>query len=576
MVTIDEIRDFKTDMISKRHNQRVKEQNTDLGFFNDDYPLPLVKDKDYALRTGYVSGMVNGVTGQIISDNPRVFTKSRKETSTLQEASNRIASEMNRWAKYLQGYSINPYSESFKNKNIYGENWIYVVHNRQLALWDEKVSWQEALPDAVPIHFILYDPTVVFSDPSEDIGGKPKRVVVSYKRTIGDILASYPKWTKRENRPFHEEVEFLFYVDKEAMYAEADMEPLFRDIKGEYASGIGVRQNPYGLVPFTHTYSGWGKETADRKPELLAFGRVRMMRDMIVEDSTMRSNFSYNFTKFAHRAKTLINRTGQPVGADAFKEYQDMPDAISEIVLPPGEADFTVDESQLFEAPVFAYADRLRADLAMEYPMPLRGVATGTSGRQEDILRGSGLVLYNAPLLNTEREWAEAFDIGMQICYKLPGMKPPKLQEDDIRSYSEVTVKIRREDPTELSRKAADGDRAYQNGIIDHETNLVENRGKTKEEARLIKSRLLADDVERNDPTLRMLIARQMAQEIGLEDEYEALKAEMAEREKGINASPEQGSRGGEPREGKIETELGGEMSDMSLERRPTRLSPER
>ena len=573
MVTVKEIKDFK-EYMTMRHSQRLKEQDTDLDFFKDEYLLPLIKDKDYALRTGYVAGMVNGITGQVIGDNPRVFTKVRKENATVQEASDRIASEMNRWAKNLQRYNVNPYQESFKSKNVLGESWIYVVHNQRLALWEGEESWQEVLPDAMPVHFILYDPTVVFSDPSEDIGGKPKRVIVVYKRTIGDILSSYPHWTKGGSRPLNEKVEFLFYVDKETMYAEADEEPLFRDIKKAFANGTGSRHNPYGLVPFVHRYSGWGKETADRSPELLAFSRVRMIRNMITEDSTMRSDFSYNIHRFAHRAKTLINRTGEPVGPDAFKEYLDLPDAISEIVLPAGESEFKVEESQLFEPAVFAYADRLRGDLAMEYPMPLRGMATGTSGRQEDILRGSGLALYNAPLLNTEEEWAEALDIAMKVCYELPKMIPPKLKKDDIHSYSEVKVKLKREDPTELSRRAADGDRKYQLGIIDQETNLTQYQGYTKEESKSIATNLLVDDIQRNHPVMREIIARQMAAEIGQEEEFNAISAELKEEKGGINQSPQYGSKGGEAREGKAETELGREMSDTSLERRPTRLSP--
>jgi len=357
------------------------------------------------------------------------------------------------------------------------------------------------------------------------------------------------------------------------MYAEADEEPLFRNLKGEYLNGNGYRKNPYGFVPFVHRYSGWGKDTSTKSPELLAFSRIRMIRDMIQEDSTMRSDFQYNIHKFAHRAKTLINKTGKSVGEDAFIEYSDAPDAITEIVLPPGDSSFNVEESQVFEAPVFAYHDRIKADLAGEYPMPLRGVATGTSGRQEDILAGHGLALYDCALQNTNTEWADAFDMAIKICYKIPGILPPGLKQDDNGSYSEITVDSKREDPTELSRRAADGDRKYQLGIIDHETNLIDYQGYTKEQAQNIMANILVDDVTRNDPIIRQIMGQTLAREIGMEDEYNALAMQAQQMEKGINPPPQYGERGGQQREGNIQTQLGREMSDMG-ERRPTRLSP--
>ena len=80
-ITKKEIIDYKSYLIKKRHQTRVKEQQTDQDFFNDTYPLVLIKDSKYQIRTGFVAGMVNGVTNQIIKNHPKVYTKARKDTA---------------------------------------------------------------------------------------------------------------------------------------------------------------------------------------------------------------------------------------------------------------------------------------------------------------------------------------------------------------------------------------------------------------------------------------------------------------------------------------------------------------
>ncbi len=565
-MNIEEIREYKKYQVGTRHSERVRNQKTDQGFFEDKYIIPFVKAK-YQLRTGFVAEMANGITQQSIASQPKVFTKPRQETKEIEDASDRVASLLNKWGKGLSKQSTNPFKQTFKATAFTrGEAWVYTPHKTELALWKGDTSWQEKHPDIIPVHFILYDPMVVFADPSEFVDGKPTRVLVYYKRKVADVKASYPKFNTSAGDS--ELVEFLFYVDKDTMYAEADEKPLFLDKNGKLTNGDGRRKNIYGLIPFAHCYSGYGQDTEDHNPEMLAFTRTRMIQDKVTLDATMASAFRHNIIEFAWRARTVLNQSGVEISPDAYREYRpNEPGKLNELTLPPG-ASVKVEESQLFEAPVFAYRERVKADLEGAYPGSLKGVAQGSSGRQEDILAGAGLSFYDAPIENNATLWVDAFDNALKICYEIPDMIPPKMQSKDVDSYSEIEVRIKAEDPLETLRNKADGDRKYQLGIIDDMTNLLQYQGFTKEEARKIMARKLVDDVTRNNPVVRELMGLTLAQEMGVLEEYQQLSQQG---KGGIKPTPEFGSRGGEPREGNVKTELGREMPDMSLTREPRR-----
>lgn len=578
MAEIKEIREFKNYITKTRHAERIKEQNIDQTFFDDTFTIPHAsktdpKKEEYEVRSGFVADMSSGFTEQLISSVPKVFTKPKllrgKISKEREEAADRIAALCNKWSYQLSKQSHNPFKQTFKYLSfLRGEAWIYIPHRPDLAQWEGKSSWQEMYPDIIPVHFILVDPLVVFHEPTEDVDGQPTRVLCSYKRLATDIHTLYPHWSKYDSSRPDAEIDFMLYVDKDTIYAEADEEALFTDKTGKLVNEDGRRSNLYGCMPFAHVYSGWGTETANKAPDKLAYSRTRMIRGRVEEDAAIALDFAYNIHATAWKFRTII--TAEELGADFAKEYHpEEPGRLSILVLPPS-ARKELEETQVFDAPVFAYRDRIKADLAMAYPAPLRGIASGSSGRQEDILSSAGLSFYDCAVENNSTLWAEAFLRALKISYALSGMLPPELQVGDLDSLSEIKVNTRRSDPLESLRKAADGDRKYQLGIIDLKTNLIEYQGKTQAEAKEIMAALLVDDVTRNHPVFRELMGITLAREMGVEDEYNQM-ASMEKTAKGINPTPQFGSQGGEPREGNVKTPLGQEMMDMSLERPPRR-----
>jgi len=577
---LKEINDFKEYMINNRHGKRLKVQKTDQEFFEDTFKIPHItktdpEKSDYEIRTGFVAEMANGFTEQLIASKPKVYTESKfsrgKKIKANEDSADRIAALCNRWSYLMGKQSHNPFKQTFKyNAFTRGEAWIYIPHRPELAQWEGDVSWQEKYPDIIPVHFVMYDPLVVFNEPTEDVDGQPTRVLVYYSRLATDIKTAYPHWSKYDENKPDEMIDFMLYVDEKTIYAEADKEALFRDKKGNLANEDGRRGNPYGCVPFVHAYSGWGVETQDKAPDLLAYSRTRMLKGRVEEDTSMAADFSYNIHAFAFRHRTLINKSGQEIGAEAFNEYHPHePGKLSVLTIPPG-ADIGVEESELFEAPVFAYRQQVKSDLANAYPSTLKGMPSGSSGRQEDILGGAALSFYDCAVENNSTLWAQAFEKALKICYALPDMIPDGLNEDDIDNISEIIVNTKRDDPLESLRRAADGDRKYQLGIIDLETNLIKYQGKVKAEAKEIMARLLVDDVTRNHPVFRELMGIALAREMGVEDEYKQL-AGMEKELTGANPTPQFGSQGGQPREGNVKTEMGREMPDMSLGREPRR-----
>jgi len=578
-MNVSEILEFKQWVVGERNSKRVNEQAEDQKFFTDEYDLPLIKDTKYQIKTGYVADMANTITNQLIGTNPRCYVEPKNHGENTKKASDRVARTGNEWLSYwLRAYS-NPYRETFKDKFVRGESYIYLVHNEALAKW-MKGKWQEETPKTCPVIPIFYDPMVVFIDPSEELNGQPSRVVVSYKRTAGDLHTRYPYWDTGDLKP-SKLIDFFLYYDKDNVFAFAgDLKegaPLFSDSDGNLSNGTGIKRNIYGEVPFLHRYSGWGKSDAGKSPELMAFSRIRQLRNLIVEDSTMASDFSKNIHTTAAPHRTLfIPETSNINEVEAFKGYNPAPDTISIVRLPSGvpKEYFDVEKTLTYGPEVFAYASQVRGRLNTKYPESVQGIASGTSGRQEDILNSAGLSIYDCAVDNTNTLWADVIALGIRICSnKELDILPPDLQENDYKSYAEITVNLRKDDPIDMARKTATVERQWQMGLITHEKALME-MGYTKEEANRMRAEAWVEMVMRSNPAIVQMIVQVMAQEMNQEEQMSQIQGIVSNAVSGLNPSPDYGAKGGEPRTGNIKTEAGMEQADMG-EIRPARQSPQ-
>ena len=566
MAEIKEIEEWSEHIEKSRNSKRLEQQRLDQEYFEDTFEIKHVYDKDYITRNAFVSELENSVAPQVISDIPKVYTDAKNDKVIA--SSDRVASLLNKWVYVLCNQPTNPFVQTFKWMAFQrGESWIYTPHNDELLVWDG--DWRDVYPPILPVKFILYDPMVVFHEPSEDdkTTGDPTRVLVKFQRSVGDIKNNYPYWNNRKNYKDTDKLDYKLYFDVDTRYASFDDDPLFRDDDGNLTNGDGRLENIYGFVPFSHQYSGYGTETSDLEPSLLAFTRTRMIRDRVKEKTAMATDFRKNIHETAWPIIEVVWPIGEEIPADLLAEYSNKPGTIAIFKGPPGSKP-EVRKTATFDAPVFAYNDRVTAELNSAHPLPVKGIASGTSGRQEDVLSNSALAMYDFPLKAVSKLWASAFDKALEICsMPILGLLPKGLKENDYKSYSSLKVDVEKKNPQDLSRKAAEGDQRYKMGLIDFIEHAIVYQNKTKEEAERLYARVMIDMAMRNDPAFMMMITQTVAEEIGAEERLNQIR--QVAQGGALNKIPQTGSKGGQERLGNIRSPYGAESNTRHETRLP-------
>ncbi len=551
MKTEQEIRELKDYLVTDYHSNRVTQQTIDEQYYNDLFSVGgLVKNTDYITRTGRARRMVDKPVEHVVTSNPQVFRDTGRK-----DADDKVAKELNRWDSKLSRYNPNPFEQHPRFLFLRGEGWHYIVHN------DLPAGWQKTHPEAMPIKIMVLDPLVVFGDPlSGEDDGIPGAVIISYERTVSSLIQRYPlSW--KSNKPGKNKVPFFMYMDKDVRYIEADGYP---------ATEEGMEKNIYGFVPFVHSYSGLGGETAEGDPASLAYGVLRPNRDLLRAECVIESNIAYIIDKYSYRNLNIRLPMGITISDEQIKNYNASGGQVNVFNIPP-EGDIKTDEDLAPSQEVFVYRASVKAELDLQDP----GIPSGSTGRHEDINYRNWRKKFDRIADHSARATATALGIGLRICEKIPDWLPPSLNKADIGGKYECTVELRSSDPIEEDRLRTLGSRLAQpdaRGIpqIDWETNLVKYQGFTTGEAQDIMAKAMADMVMLLPDTIQILAMRYM-QERGMEEYMAALKERQAlqQSQGGI------GSQGGEPREGNIQTAQGREEADLSLMNRGQRRSPQ-
>lgn len=563
MITKKEIVELKLYLINTLHSKRLREQAIDQQYVDDAFGIDYLPEGTTQLKTGKAYRMVSAPAEHIITHNPVVY---REQIGKASEQAKRVGIEVNRWAKIMSRQNPNPYKEHVRKNLGKGEAWIYVLHNNDYKSDDI---------NDLPVSFLIPDPTIVFADvASGEVNGVPGRVIISFSRIASLVKRDYPdfQWLKKGRRKWDTSIPMLMYWDKDSRYIEADEEALYTE--ADMADSEGIQANVYGFVPLVHCYSGFGEGSADGDPSTLAVSRIRKCRDLIGEYTAIKSVVNSFIFKYASPPVDLVYdpAIGTPTG-DIGENYDRSPHAFNVMGLPAG-ATITKGVDKLPEQELFQYLATIENQIDEEDPLGQIGQQIGTSGRQQLDAKAGALARFETVVENTAVSFSTAFGLALRMIEKIPTIKPDTLGENDIGKNYNVTIELKAEDPVASQIKSADGDRKQTQGIIDHETNLIEYQGFTQEQADQITSKLLVDNVIMNDPVIRRLMAIQVAREIGMEQQYTDLEKQLAQMEKQtLKSAPETGKYGGEPRMGNIKTQTGAEMPDMSLTQRPERMS---
>jgi len=573
-------------LIEDYHSERVKEQELDETYYNDSFECPNVRDINKVIRLGTGADLVDTPAEQIITSNPKVYVEAVDRTKASRDNALKRGALLNHWAKFLTRQSPQPYKEAVKNALLRGEAWIHPV-----SLMDYNIEYD------IPIYFSVPDPLTVFGHPNER-NGIPEYVVVSYMRDVASVRNKYEHWTNPKNAGEGTNKKLVRWQEwwsaKERWFA-ADDEPVTGfDSDGQQYVEDGIETNVLGFVPFVHGFAGFGKASSDGDPVNLAVGRIRKVRGRILEETEVESSWATAIHR-ASNIRTDVKQTTQNAPSLEKFEYDPEYGALNRI--PFGIA---VEEhfGQEPSPQTMQHLATIRSYISKENPPILSGIASGTSGRQEDIIGAYATHKYDSLVDNIASMWAQSFGMGLRMLRDIPGMmdnltvRATKLESGmrvrDVTSIKREDLddlycefKLKASDPVEEDRKALMGDTMQLKGIIDWETNLTEYHSKSVEEAQEIMTKVKVDEILKTNPVLNEMLGREALKYLGMDAELQALEAETQNRQMigeslGKAQVPGQpGARGGEPRKENIQNDESYQMADMMMSQMGQRRPPQ-
>jgi len=567
MPSIQNIRQYKEYMTGDLYTGVRGQQSIDQSYIDDSFVVSGVKDPHSILRTGIGYQVITAPGEQIVTKNPQAYFATPKKGD--ESGINKLAKETNEVWIYNQARQIpNPYKESVKNKLARGESYIWVAHNERWVTGKKERY-------GMPVLFNIPDPMIVYGDPHEDDCGwvpncgVPNRVVVSYPKQVRDTIAAYPSWSnplKKDPNSSKEMVDFWCYYDKDVVYFEADGQALLPN---------GIVRNLYGFVPFIRKYSGFGKSSATGDMTELIVSDLRYSRGLINEYTSLHSDISSILHIFAHKPVTIIQPSNSEIDEVELQRRFNLGSYALNILYldDPDPSKILMGETPTPDAEVFQHLANIRAEINQRHPFLNAGFPAGSSGRQQDMASLAAMRRYDTVIENTEEEFATAYEMGMKILGRVPTLRPEHISKEDLSRPFKCNIELKAEDPIENDRRATLGSRLYQQQEISLKENLVKYQGYTESEADDIITDILVERVTFNSPDVAELIGLKAAEEAGMADELQMLRARRQQLE---GLGNQTGPSEMQQRIGETQTQLGQEMADQGLVNKGARKPPSR
>ena len=548
MITdVTEIKQIEKDLENYYRGLRT-EQRTDETYYNDEFATPLIQQPYHVVRTRRATRLVETPAEHIITSNPQVFVEGRNNTQIARDTATKQAKLFNHWVSRLKLNNPDPIKEFVKNLLLRGEAYFQVLFNE---------GWDKENDNDLPVWFLTPDPMLVMAYPEEDYG-IPKAVIVKYKRLSWIVKEKWPDWAGSGKK----EIDWLEYWDKDVRYFEADGKPVLKD---------EIQKNIYGFVPCVHAYSGLGKSSPDGKPESLAVSILRNARPLLLEECQLRSMIDSIVHLYTHPTIDLLPQDIQAEARLNQFQYKLTPGEINPI---PYGIKVEKDRGTPPSAELFTHLQDVEYRLDLLMPKVMAGIATSSrsSGRLEDLLYSYTTFKYDTIVENTEKALGRAIDLGRRIMVKIPKMLPvtitasiikdgkkvpeeQTIKKEDLLEEHRITAQLQAADPVEEDRRALLFRTYYTDGIIDWKTCLVEGLGKTPSEAEDIINQTIADKalLQTGSPLLGLIVKRAF-ENLGMQDELEALKTDQAQQQRMATALQQQATQTGTPQMGEPRT----------------------
>ena len=524
----------------QREWQSVFDGTNDLGVRPPLRPLHLQRAK-LAIHT---------LVSHVITDRPTAIRIPRNETQREQEAADMVE-------KWATGY-LRRIGESHMLRGfvmllaVRGECWWRTAYDDDVAQQLEAepqrkrgekeedytnrlALWRASVSDSVPIQLTYLDPMAVYAHPSER-NGVPRDVVVRYKRTVWDVMASWPDW-RPEDKGEEAEVEWLEYWSPEYRCFLADGKPVLDD---------AVQPNILGFVPFVHATSGRGLFTAEGRPE----DWIRPAFDADIEVFLAQDRAYSQLDSM--RALWAFTRvlTDLPE-AEALAVSQQDWTAGGVVMLPEGALKDGRVQLHTGTAIPPGLLDTARAiDYRLEQSSPgvVRGEGLpGESGYRAAIRVGQARLGYGGEFISTEvslsRAMAQVLRIEDTIYRKPLSISGTTVQgrrniitlkPAHINGYYDIQVNIEASDPESTDRKQALGNMLWGSGLLSKLRALEDYLGISDATSELAQRN--AEDIIDRNPVLKESIAKRVLQKKGLEADLE--EAEKREVEAGRTRGP--------------------------------------
>ncbi len=496
--------------------RKVAEQRTDESYYNDTFEVT-VQEPFHVVRTATAARIVDSIVDHIELGNPQVFREPVKNTSTARESAIKVSRFCNAMIKAWRA----EIADLVRNCVHRGEGILQIQYNP---------DYNNKLYKGVPLFLHAPDPMTTFCDPYDSLC--PKTVVKEFNM---ESLAA------RELEPglpkYEEQVQYRSLWNENTKYIE---------IGGKKEN----KKNVYGFTPFVHCYSGFGKKSSDGKPESLAVGRLRKIRDRLKEECEIESRIDSIISYYANPLM-MIKQLDDVDRSAARKSMEDMVIGPGHNVIIPFGFDWALYTPPVAASELFQHLYQIRDALGMDIPPIMAGQASGprTSGRLEDILTEHIERKYAVLIDNVELALAEILGMGLRLLSSIPQALPVKsnatviedgksvrieeeITKDDIANCYDVVVKLNPEEAIQADRKIMLYDRLADKGRIGWRRFLIEGMGRTEDEADEIMAETIAEQAMLTDPALKQIMVEEAVEQIGGQRYLDKLKAETAETEK--------------------------------------------
>jgi hypothetical protein len=580
LTPLDKIYGLKEQLVGKEgaggfYSRLRTEQTTDQKFYDDEFPT-VIKEPYRVSRTGASARIVDTACDSVDISNPQVFCEAKKPT----EIEQRKAAKRARYLNHRVALLWEEIEEHKKNNMQRGEAYYQIEYNLDFDPNDE---------NSLPTLITAPDPMIIYPDPHE-VKGVPRRVIKSCRMNVGQVEQLFPDWSNPDKKQPNSDkgVDYLAYWDTGTRYAEADKEPV-----------LGLQPNIFGFVPFVHCYSGFGKRSPEGKPETKVVGRLRKIRDIIVEQCETQSRINSQIALFTDPVILIEpdpNWAGQTpkLPKDIEQTLRFVPGGV--ITGIPGWK-ITIFQGAVPGPQMYNHLYQINAQLGLEVPNVALGLPSTAraTGRQENIYVEEYRRKYKTFINNEAKALATAlsmdlrivewrlkeFPKGTKITVKAKELKDGKevvkeelLTAEDIDGCYDCRVVFKEEDTTAQDREFTKYERLAGQGRASWKSLLVKGMGYTEDEAEEEINEALAEQAWRTNPELMAMVLTEALERAGQHSLLRKMKEEAQRAQQMAQIQPQAQTQA--PRPSEARNPLASDILRQSLAETPvgTRRTP--